>query len=214
MTHPTTASFSEINSFISDGSVSSLGIGGCACRVSIASSGDPLKIMAILGEVTTTQAELLGGVLGLAVLRVRKKEETLVAKWSCDCKTVIDSANRLKNELDEPVVELQTDLVGQSSGLEATWKLYQHASNKIEVIPVWSGEPQSLIDVDVVDKASRWASVDGEKLLRKWGEGPVGRLKYLNPTTAWVLVDLRFLSLEIDPRRAYEQLVARLDRVL
>lgn len=220
----------EVCFLVSDGSVSRSGLAGCACRVLPANSDVPLKFMAVLGSVTTTQAELLGGILGLVALRVLSKQERLVATWSCDCKTVIDSASRLPSgqeistlpSFDPSCFDLTSpDSFGPEAinrlgmpSLRDTWKLYHLAINRIEVIPVWSGDPQVQIDVEAVDKASRWASTEGERLLKRWGEGAVGRLKYLDPKAAWKLLDLRILGSELDPVKAYRQILSSLDRVL
>jgi hypothetical protein len=71
------------------------------------------------------------------------------------------------------------------------WQMLALLKRNIDLKGHHSPGHSGISQNEACDKACRWASQDGEKLLGRFGEGPIGRQAELNPEHAWILIDLR-----------------------
>lgn len=173
---------------LSDGAVAADGEGGCAAVVP---NGDRvLRLNVVLGQVTTTDAELLGGLFGLwLVCYMGEKGDSV--RWKSDSATTISTA--AETDKEDSVL----------------WQSFRLASKDLELQCEFLSPQDRDVTHRACDKASRWASESGVKLLEEVGEGPQGRLASLDPSRAWHLIDGRSIaisSVAIDPLWLAEKL--------
>lgn len=140
------------------------------------------KVAMYLGSGSSTEAELLGGILGCCLMSVvadRDKQREVV--WHSDCKTVIAKAQRLKSEgqLLEKVEQ------------EPFWGAWQYVQSLQACHAVYLLPKERGVEHQGCDRASRWVRSKAERLLTEQGEGPIGRIANRTPELAWQLIDGR-----------------------
>ena len=171
---------------ISDGSFGTSGEAGCACLVHDGSSGK--KINADLGELSSSDAELLGGLLGLSYILHQTVEsaEKISVHWSCDSKTTIEGAQR--------VLQQNANRSRQASDF---WLAFEYFANYFALSCSHLASKEGNRRQRACDKASRWAQKSGKRLLDEQGAGLIGRIAAYRPEDAWCLVDGRLLIAEL-----------------
>ena len=178
---------------VSDGSVARDGTAGAAAIVLDTESQRRTKVTALLGRVSTSDAELLGGVLGLVCLRITGIEAgPFAVSWKCDNQTVVrgTSSDCRSSEGTVPSVDKGASVGIGRTELPIARAAFQLAASAWQVVPAVAARRDKRL-LDACDHASRWASRDFEKILSKWGEGPAGRLGTASPEEAWVFIDAR-----------------------
>jgi ribonuclease HI len=137
------------------------------------------KIAALIDLTTNVEAEATALFLALLAVKHSTSEKTnQTIHWHTDCLTLIknESANEI-NSLDNFQNLLRNKI-------ETLFPLIEIVSSHIKA---HSGNKKN----EQCDKACTWLCESGTKLLKKHGEGPVGRLKELDPRNAWHIIDIR-----------------------
>ena len=135
------------------------------------------KLFALIDSTETIEAEAIAGIVGLLVLdAILVGNQAVVAEWFSDCLTL------LNQKPEASATESFRSLLQQQQKA-----LFPRISLTYTFVKGHNGHKEN----ELCDKACTWACVSGDKLLRKFGEAAVGRLKTLDPTQAWHLVDLR-----------------------
>lgn len=152
----------------SDGSRTPGGVGGGACTLELGSSR--LKLLFFLGEVTLLEAELFPALFGLVTIAKLTPRVT----WRSDNLPLLHRAQKGAEAAPEDQLWLNFS------------KLLTQAEISFE-----HQRRESHVNIRACDRASRWASERGEALLKKFGEGPIGRLSRETPEEAWKYFDAR-----------------------
>ncbi|MDD2943952.1 MAG: hypothetical protein PHC51_13430 [bacterium] len=174
----------------SDGGVLPVGRGDWSAGAAIVIPGGRerrFKIATLLPSGSSAQAELAAALLGFAVLHAQYPVDGQIAeplseiryRWSFDFASLQVHATR------------REDRFCSGSLTEA----YSFILRELAVpVPLEFLHVQSHSGVrlnEACDRACRWVLHDGEKLLRRYGAGMVGRNAVLAPEDAWLLCDLR-----------------------
>lgn len=181
----------------SDGSAA---IGGdAASAVYLRGAGTLLKVVLFLGPATSIESELFGGILARLVVRALLSPAQLISvEWFSDCQTVVDLANA-------------------NTGTGPLWKLWREAGETLQCESHFLKNNQRRVEHSACDHASRWVQEQGEKLLKKYGEGPIGRSAARYPDQCWWLVDGRSKNGPLshaDSSVLLERLCERLEKIL
>lgn len=135
------------------------------------------KLFALIDPTQTIEAEAIAGIVGLLVLDTTlKTKDPVTAEWFSDCLTLLNL-----NQETTTTDSFRNILQQQQK------TLFPRISLTYTFVKGHNGHKEN----ELCDKACTWACTSGEKLLHKFGEEAVGRLKTLHPSQAWHLADLR-----------------------
>lgn len=142
------------------------------------------KIVALLGGVDSTEAELSAGILGMLFISCwihSRNESAPEVEWASDNEHVIQFGRTLP-ALDpkrrEPLWQL-------AARLTAEWQIRTiHVSS-------FPGAHSVKRAHHSCDRASTWIQRSGEKLLSESGLGPIGLHRDQSPESCWQLCDMR-----------------------
>lgn len=173
----------------SDGGSGPDGTGAAAAIVRL--PGRPAKkLVALLGESSSYEAELAGGLLGLswAVRQLELEQRDGSAVWFCDHLAICRKAAAITANSDP------FSRVADPAGAEL-WNIFAGLSSRIPITarsPKF-GEwlPKVMADHQRCDRVCRWIYSTGKMQLDQFGPGPIGMTAKHAPAAAWELSDLR-----------------------
>lgn len=142
-----------------------------------------IKVACQLPSGSSAEAELAAALLGFGVLEAEYGatlfEPNVQCRWNYDFASLrVHATKREKGFCFADLLEVYSSLLREVA-----------ITVSPEFLNVKSHSGVRLNEA--CDRACRWVLNDGEKLLRRYGAGLVGRNAVLAPEEAWLLCDLR-----------------------
>ncbi len=185
-----------------DGSVSANKNASAACIVKEINLKTRLKVVGLINQCPPSEAELLGGILGLTIITQLCPKGAQV-EWHCDNLPVLQGATVY---LEKWQKHNWTKNDNSKVNSKLLWETFTILTKDIDLRAEHSPGHSGIPENETCDKACRWVSQDGEKLLKKFGESRIGRQAILNPQQAWTLFDLREIIKEVKSSHQAEKL--------
>ncbi len=187
-----------------DGSASPDGGAGAAI-VRLHSGKETLRIK-VVAKFSCNQgsaAELGAIILGVATARVITELEKIA--WPSSITVCADNQGILGGLSTKTTI---ANGISEGTGKiahQGLWHLLSSLGNGAEFIPRYLRSAGTNRFQNNCDYAARWVLRDGDKLLAKYGEGPIGRNAKQLCADAWVLLDASPLHNFSEESKGYEQ---------
>lgn len=149
------------------------GFAGAAAIIRVSKSYLPIKLIAFLGKVESSQAELWSAILAFAMLDVLKQTEKIT--WISDSQTTLNFFSKKLSQKN-------------TAKHQHEWQLLDKLSSNLIICCQHRLRTTKHKDLLACDRASRWATNLGEKI--NSSNALVGRNILKDPRYAWQVVNL------------------------
>lgn len=170
----------------SDGGCSHAGKSATACIVFHSSGRGRVKLAAYLGDATSYEAEVFGGLLGLSYLKALNSGQVSKVVWCSDHEGIVSCANGAASNW---ATKGWINSAGRGIASQGMWKEFLRLSEGLLVSGVVAADRLDLKAVRSCHRACKWVQKIGEKKLKESGEGELGTR--VNANSPWFLFDGR-----------------------